>query len=406
MSKSTNAAPSSTPVHAPAGISPIAVWLSWHVVFLILGVVHVLFQPVPVPPELARQQGHRPAANRVEQMALNVWYQWDTEHFVQIAERGYRADDGTAAFHPLFPVTGALVGRLVGGNALLGLFIVASICSLLFLIYLERLFGLDLPPEDARRAMLYMVHLPMAYALFAPYTEGMFLLFTTLAFLLVRGGKWWWAGLAGGLATLTRQQGIFLLLPLLWECWEASGRNPRKLFVNWRSALGLGLIPLGLLVWLVYRALALSDVVFDFSKPQTLIYGLLLSRSSTRIVSEQSFVPPWTAIWSAMSDPNLNLIISVAFIIPLVFGWRILWRIRPSYAIYALTIILLSLSLATGTPNFYLGLPRHCLLAFPLAIPLALWGRNWAVDLTVKAVGAFLLMTGVLFFFQGVSWVP
>src|SRR5215212_4583867 len=123
MSSSSIAVPPRTQGNAPKAISPVTVWLLWHFVILILGVVRVVFQSAPLPIELVRGADH--SANRVEQVVVNVWYQWDTAYFVRIAEHGYRADDGTALFHPLFPLTGRLVGRLIGRSVLLGLFIVA-----------------------------------------------------------------------------------------------------------------------------------------------------------------------------------------------------------------------------------------------------------------------------------------
>src|SRR5437773_1426211 len=136
------------------------------------------------------------------------------------------------------------------------------VLALVFLIGFERLARLDLSPGASHRAAVYLSHAPLAFVLFAPYTEALFLLSSVVVFLMARRRAWWMAGTAAGLAALTRQQGVFLLIPLAWELWEWSGRDWRKVLGNWRSAMSLALAPAGLLVWLVYRAVVLADIAF------------------------------------------------------------------------------------------------------------------------------------------------
>jgi hypothetical protein len=352
----------------------------------------------------------RPFVDWLARALLAPWDRWDVEHFRKIALRGYGIDDGTLSFHPLYPALGRLVGAVFGGHPLPGLFLVSNVCLLLFLFCFERLARLDLTSEEASRAAHYFMLLPAAALLFAPYSEPLFLLLSAVALLAARRGKWALAGLAGGLATLTRQQGILLLLPLAWEFWEWSERNPRKLPANWRGAAGLLLAPAGLAVWLVYRAFALGDVVLDPLRPRTLIYGLLISRSATQIVEQQSLIAPWKALWIALEIPSyanwIDLGAGAVYLLILAFGGRMLWRLRPSYFLYSLAVIAISFSLSTGEVKSYMGLPRHCLLAFPLAIPLAVLGRRPAVSLSFTAIGLVWLFAMSLFYVCKILWVP
>ncbi len=341
---------------------------------------------------------------------LAPWERWDVEYFLNIASQGYRANDGTLAFHPLYPLLGSLIGTIVGGHYFLGLFIVSNICGLLFLICLKRLAEYDLPEDDARRASIYFILLPAGFIIFAPYTEPLFLLSSALAFLMARRGKWLWAGMAGALAVLTRQQGIFLLAPLAWEFWEWSGRERREVLVNWRSAMPLVLVPLALLSWFIYRAFAQSDIAVDLNHPQTFIYGLLISRSATEVVAGQSFVLPWKAFWLALSHPDstsfIDLTAGITYLLLLAFCWRRLWNLRQSYLIYTVIIFIVSFSYSTGLPHAYMGLPRHCLLAFPLVLPLAIWGRNRLAHTLLIAVGLIWLVAATLFYVCRILWVP
>ena len=346
----------------------------------------------------------------LQRVLIDPWLRWDTAYYLNIASRGYRLDDGTAQFHPLYPWTGRAAGYLLGGNIPAGLLLVSSVCGLLFLYGFERLARLDLPPAVARRAALFFLHAPLAFVLFAPYTESLFLLCSVTAFLMARRGAWWMAGIAGGLAVLTRQQGIFLLAPLGWELWEWSGREWRKLAANWRKAFSLALIPAGLLFWLAYRAITLGDVVFEVNRPQTWIYGLMISNTAARVIPEQGFVAPWRALGAALDHPRtttrVDLILSSLFVLMLVLGGRFLWRLRPSYLLYSVVIILVSFSYFTGSWQPYMGLPRHCFLAFPLFLPLAAWANGPKTSLALVVVGLIGLILLAFFYSAHLVWVP
>jgi hypothetical protein len=247
---------------------------------------------------------------------------------------------------------------------------------------------------------------PSSFILFAPYPESLFLLFTILCFLWAYQQHWWLAGLAGGLAALTRQQGIFLLIPLLWELWRASSNSQRDRQLSpiqkgfFRSWLAAGLIPLGLGIWLAYRTLALDDLKVDFTSFQGLIYSFVISGRATQVVPIQAFLWPWQSLWLALSkaittpdvDTWANLAISALFLIYLVLAWP---QMCTSYRLFSLAITLISFSYYTGPVHPYMGLPRHLLLAVPVFIGAApIFNRPWKRLLVISAstVGWFFLL--------------
>jgi hypothetical protein len=326
-----------------------------------------------------------------------------------IIQRGYRADDGTAQFHPLLSWLATPIAWL-GASPLIALMLVSGLAGLGLFVAFERLARCDLGPNDARMALLLLVTTPVAFILFAPYTEGLCLLWSVLCLLWARQGKWWPAGLAGALAVLTRQQGIFLMLPLAWELWEASERNWRRALAGWRAWLSLGCLPAGLLVWLAYRAIALGDLKADLSDPQALIYSVLISPSSMKVVPVQAFLWPWQALGLALTivarapvlSLTIDLVLGAGFLLLLALAWP---RMRISYRIYAVTIMLVSFAYYTGPIYPYMGLPRHLLLAFPVFIGLAPLCRRPLARLVIFITGVlgglFLLM---MFVIQ--SWIP
>lgn len=351
-----------------------------------------------------------PLAAWLERVLLSPWERWDVQYYVWIVTRGYRATDGTAQFHPLFAWLAVPLARL-SGQPLLSLLIVASLASLLLLPAFERLARLDLDADAARVSTLLLTFSPVAFILFAPYTEGLFLLFAVACFLALRQQRWWLAGACGALATLTRQQGLLLILPMLWELGQTAQWNVRRAASAWRDWLAIGLIPLGMGIWLIYRAVILGDLQPNLASLHDLIYSVLISPSASKVVTVQTFLWPWQALglalmqlWRKPADPDLltNLIMGAGFIVLLVIAWQ---RLRPSYRLYAAAITLISFSYHTGPQHPYMGLPRHLLLAFPVLIGAApALHKPW---MRLTAIGAGL--TGMLFLLlQYVlhSWIP
>lgn len=351
-----------------------------------------------------------PVGSWLKRIFLEPWNRWDVEHFLKIADHGYLVNEGTSSFHPLHPLLGKAASLLFGGDELLGLFVVSNLCSIFLLIYLERLASFDLPPQSARKVSSYFLMLPTAFILFAPYTESLFLLCSVVCWINARQGRWFRAGLAGGLAVLIRQQGILLLLPLAWEFWQWAGANWKSTVNRWTQALNLLLIPAALTGWLIYRAVALADVIVDWRQPRTLIYGLMISRSTFDVVPDQNFVLPWQAIATAFrpfSATNaIDLLAGACYLIVLVFGARRLWKLRPSYLIFSFVIVFISFCFSTSPPWAYMGLPRHCLLAFPLVFVLAEWGKNKAAHLLINALGICWLLFLTMIYALKALWVP
>ena len=86
-----------------------------------------------------------------------------------------------------------------------------------------------------------------------------------------RSGRWAWAGALGGLAALTRNSGVLLLVPLVLLFLYGRGtQRDRRRAPRWRratacaAALWLALVPLGLALYLAWRAIALGDAFAPF----------------------------------------------------------------------------------------------------------------------------------------------
>jgi Gpi18-like mannosyltransferase len=270
---------------------------------------------------------------------------------------------------------------------------------------------MDNTPEDAATSTLLLITSPLAFCLYVPYTESLFLLLSVMCIFLARHQRWWMSALAAGLASLTRQQGVFLVVPLAWEMWEAAGRSFAHAVREWKNWLSILLIPACLLPWICYRALAIHDLAPIQAGFGAFISSLLISTHTSKVVAIYEFTWPWRALSLAATkfcsgfDVTLfiDLSLAVVFLGLFAFSWR---NLRVSYRLYALVIVLISFSDHTGPVHPYMGLPRHLFLALPiLLVGLShflrpIWLRFVAV--AACSTGMFVLLR--LYFIQG--WVP
>src|SRR4030067_2049861 len=308
---------------------------------LFAGIVSAIRPMMPVESAIPFLPLTSPVSQWLERVFLSPWLRWDAVWYQRIVSNGYSAENGTAQFHPLYPWLATPLVKM-GLSSTGSLLIISSLAGLALFFIFNRLLQLDLDKQSSFFGFLLFALSPLSFILFAPYSESLFLLFTVLCLFWAREKSWWLAGLAGGFGVLSRPQGIFLLLPMAWELREDSTRKPSLMVRKWKDWLALGLITAGMLLWLGYRAIFLSDIQPNFSTLQALIYSFLIS--------------------------------------PITFGFY------------------------TGTIHPYMGLPRHLLVAFPVFIGLAgIIKKSWIRLLTISLsasgmlflLGLYVLQSGV-----------
>ena len=178
---------------------------------------------------------------------LDSWSRWDAGFYLAIASEGYNVSTPErTAFFPLFPMLIRLGAALGGTPAFWGVLIslVATFFALYFLYQIaEKHWG----PKVARATVLTFAFFPTAFFLNAVYTEALFV--------GLSAGSFWaanvrrnllLAGVLGALAAATRNLGVLLVIPLVYE-WL---RNRREF--GWRGALGVGIVPAGLVGYMTF----------------------------------------------------------------------------------------------------------------------------------------------------------
>lgn len=343
---------------------------------------------------------------------IRPWERWDVQYYVSMVRDGYGVEPATRNFYPLYAWLARGPSVLLGNLWVVGLMLTSGVATIGLYLVLNRLAAADFV-HTPRWAVICFTLLPTAFILYAPYSESLFLLFIVASFLFARLKRWWSAGVMGLFATLTRQQGIIIILPLLIEMIQAYG-GWRPLLKRWRTWLSLALPPLALVCLVFYRAVFLNDLPPDWWLPQNWIYAIFVSPNAKLVVPNQGFIAPTTAIYRAIQqgiNPGVyntwiarwfDLTLGTMYLVLFALAWR---QMRWSYRVYSVLVFLLAFSYHTGRNLPYMGLSRHLLLAFPLAFPIANWSSvSPARRFIVLLAGGFLLVIQAILYTAN-AWV-
>jgi Gpi18-like mannosyltransferase len=298
----------------------------------------------------------------------------------------------------------------LGLPALIALSLVAFLSSLLLIVALYAWARVDCGPDGAWHTVFLFITSPFAFVLVLPYSEPLFLLMTGLFFIFLRKRQWIRAGLAGAMATLTRQQGLFFAVPLVISLAGDAEWKLRRIVDNWHDWISVAFIPLAYTGWIAYRAFALKDLQPDFSSLREFVYSVLISPNAVRVVPVQTFTWPWRAMALAVrkvlnapdGDIWLNLIFAGLFLILTRMAWQ---KLQLASKVYTVLIVLLSFSYSTGPVHPYMGLVRHLLLALPVFIGLGKSVTSTPKRMILIASGVVGQMVLVMAFVLHI-WVP
>jgi Mannosyltransferase (PIG-V) len=335
----------------------------------------------------------------------DVWARWDSAWFVRIAAHGYTSSShADTAFYPLYPLTIAALGRILGNHYVLAGLLVALAASLGAFYLLHRLAEERLGADGARRAILYLAVFPMSLFLVAVYTESLFLVLALAAFLLAERNRWPAAWAATGLAMLTRIAGVALVPALALMAWRAPDRRralagvaiPAVLFSAYPAYLsadkGDG--------WAFLHSQGLWHRHFSYAGPLGGIWDGLRSvwAALEQFVSGSHTHSYWGAVSVADSDPMRTAVINLtAFLFLALFVWlsAIAWRrFGPVYGLYCLVSLAIPLS-APSSRWPLLSMPRFGLAVFPIFLALAVIGGRPRVHTAILAVSGMLLGVAV-----------
>lgn len=197
----------------------LPVFLAVRLGLFLLGLLSVGLVP-PIDPVSVPGWPAPPVPDPGWHAAITAWERFDALWFLRIAERGYAAGDGSAAFFPLYPMAIRLVSWALGGHPLAAALLVSNLAFLGALLVLYDLTRTERSEAVARTTVVLLATFPTAFFFLAPYSEAPFLLLAALALWGARRGRFALAGAAGFGAALTRNVGIVVAAALATEALQ------------------------------------------------------------------------------------------------------------------------------------------------------------------------------------------
>ncbi len=303
---------------------------------------------------------------------FNTWNRWDAVNYIRIAQYGYQKQPDLA-FFPLFPLLISCVSHVLGSWSYLFVGTLLSngaLLGVLFLLY--QLTQETIGEQVARRTILYLCIFPTSFFFFAAYNESLFLLFVLGAFLAMRRQRWWLAGILGFLAALTRSAGILLVLPFLYEAWQAHAEHIRERALSQvLKIFPVVLIPLGTLIYSIYCWITVKNPLAFVTVQDD--YGRHLEwpwRGLWQGIIALLFVQPFGS--ANQAHLLLDLGATLGFLLLAVLGWK---KLPLSYTLWTgILLLYILLDPAMYKPDILLSNQRFVLEMFPAFITLALLG--------------------------------
>ncbi len=369
----------------PAFRYALSLFVVMRVVISLWAALVLLVTQAPTGPDdvLRPYQGVEPVSGGIAELFLGVWQRFDTLWYLRIAAQGYAPHDGSTVYFPLYPMLIRFLGTLFVGNYLLAALVISNLAfvGVLFCMYrlTERQFG----GTGARRSTLYLAIFPTAFFFLAAYTESLFLLLTLAAFLSAHEKRWWLAGSLGFLASLTRLQGVVLVVPLLYMYLRDRRFHPSRLRPD---MLGPVIVPLGAVLFMAYQYLVVGSAPL-MSTYQTQLYAQFVWPWGNIIASVQQIVSPEGTFVDV-----LNLLATGAFIAMTILSFR---KLPMEYAIY-MAITLLALMLRRTTLQPLVSMSRYVLVLFPAFMLWGHWGSNPRIQrlIVYPSVALLLYLSG------------
>jgi len=329
----------------------------------------------------------------------SMWLRWDTPWYLEIAGHGYGCY-GSSAFMPLYPLLIRGLGVALLGNNLAAALLISSIASfvafyLLYLLAKELTGSVDI----AKVSVMALALFPVSFFLMAGYTEALFLALAMGAYLAARRGFWLTAGALAALATLTRLQGILVLVPLCLELLLARRSELRQ----WKPWLALLMAPAALALYIAFIRLT-QGLAFPWEP-----------LSSPQGVWRLHYTWPWQGILADLSalitSHDLALLFSFKLLDPLTAILFALCAIlafrRLNLPLAAFLVVMWLSSLIKVTADGYTtSVSRYMLAIFPAFIVLGMlivrWPRLARLGMVLVAG---ILLSIYLFFFLIWGWV-
>ncbi|HXJ65541.1 MAG TPA: hypothetical protein VNN79_17435, partial [Actinomycetota bacterium] len=145
----------------------LVVFLAVRIGLWVLGLVAMGTLPHTVTPVVPPGWSTPQYSGSSLHLFFTAWERADGLWFLRIADGGYAAGDGSAAFFPLYPLAIRAVSWLLGGHPLPASLLVSNLSFLGALIVLYRLTAREISVGAARTTVLLLALFPTSFFFFA-----------------------------------------------------------------------------------------------------------------------------------------------------------------------------------------------------------------------------------------------
>lgn len=404
----------------PEGVWIVSVYLITLLLINLIGVLTVWNSNPPVVPDWAKEDHPMvivrsiatPTDNWFSSHFINNWYRWDTGWYVKIAALGYDVNDHSIGFQPLYPLVIKVTKTILGISYLSSALLVSRISCLVAVFLLYKITKDQFNSSAiAKKTITLLLVFPSGFFLFAGYTEALYLALALSSWYLFNRGRWFWAGLLGGISSLARMQGIILIVPLLGKyVLDIYGLNKEDL------NLGIGAFIQNQIkrIQTFFKTTSfippfIAAIMPSLSVAGYMIYLKIIGMGSiTNTYSNWGtrVLWPWEGLWEVVLrslttklslNDYIDLTLFILLIIVIVMGFKLL---PLPYSLYNLAM--LALILMVGRQDGFLaGFMRYMLIIFPIFMIL---GKKLAKSWLYYSVVTLFLCLNVILTWMYVSW--
>lgn len=303
---------------------------------------------------------------------------WDGQHFLLIAEKGYQQPH-QFAFFPLYPFLIKSIHEILP----LPLWAIGILVNLIFtiggFIFLNKI--LQQREINFWWLLLLVLGFPMSFFFLTVYSEALFFFLSVSAIYFYQKNKLWMTIIFLTLLTLTRMAGLALVFAIIVDLFIKKKFNFRFLipFSGVGAFAFYGYLKTGIILSLVLAETHWERMVT--------FPGFALYNSISVLIREGISYRGYSLV--------ADLLLVVGVLILLFKSYRLLPRLYFYYALFSLLI-----PLSTST---FLSLPRFLLVIFPLFLGFYLWTNN-SFRFIYCIVGVMLSVYLFTIFLQG-GWV-
>lgn len=308
---------------------------------------------------------------------LSEWEKWDANNYIRIASLGYSGyqEEGmytTLVFFPLYSWVMKLFYSLVLDMRAAGL-IVSTLCYIAGCCFFYGAIALDYGKNVAERAVILISVFPFSMFFGTIFPESIFFMLCAICIFYLRRQNWAIASVAGMLASLSRMQGIILLVVIFIEWCEfykpieliRTKKTNELIKAVFTKLSWILLVPVGLLVYF-YINYSVSGDAFKFLEYQEKVWN-----NGSQYFGE-TFITIWDKACGVKASGQLIFTSGIVPVFLLVLSIAVMFycyrKVHNKYLVFMLLYTIMCYVLKD-----LISAGRYISVSFPLFLGLAVF---------------------------------